>query len=106
MSLILKTLAGLRWWLSGKESTYQSRRHRFDPCSRKIPQAVRPPRPVPQLLKPGLYERSPHKDKPALHNCRKAACSNKDLVQPKTNEIIKKRKKRAKQKGKDIYLNF
>ena len=26
-------------WLSGKESTYQCRRHRFDPWSGKIPQA-------------------------------------------------------------------
>ena len=25
------------WWLSGKESTSQSRRHRFDPWVRKIP---------------------------------------------------------------------
>ena len=31
---------GLHWWLSGKESTYQCRRHRrcgFDPWVRKIP---------------------------------------------------------------------
>ena len=28
---------GLPWWLSGKESTCQCRRHRFDPWSRKIP---------------------------------------------------------------------
>ena len=27
------------WWLSGKESTYQCRRHRFDPWSGKIPPA-------------------------------------------------------------------
>ena len=25
------------WWLSSKESTYQCRRHRFDPWVRKIP---------------------------------------------------------------------
>ena len=36
---------GLPWWLTGKESTYQSRRHGFDPWSRKIPHA-----PVPQLF--------------------------------------------------------
>ena len=27
---------GLPWWLSGKEFTYQCRRHRFDPWLRKI----------------------------------------------------------------------
>ena len=32
--------AGLPWWLSGKESTCQSRRHGFDPCSGKIPHAT------------------------------------------------------------------
>ena len=30
---------GLPWWLSGKASACQCRRHRFDPWSRKIPQA-------------------------------------------------------------------
>ena len=33
-------LAGLPWWLSGKESTCQCRRHGFNPWSRKIPQAA------------------------------------------------------------------
>ena len=28
---------GLPWWLSGKESTCQCKRHRFDPCEGKIP---------------------------------------------------------------------
>ena len=32
-----KWILGLPWWLSGKESTCKSRRHRFDPWSRKIP---------------------------------------------------------------------
>ena len=31
----------LPWGLSGKESTFQYRRHRFDPWSRKIPHALR-----------------------------------------------------------------
>ena len=31
---------GLPCWISGKESTYQCRRHRFDPWSRKIPHFV------------------------------------------------------------------
>ena len=29
--------SGLPWWLNGKESTCQYRRHRFDPWSGKIP---------------------------------------------------------------------
>ena len=32
---------GRPWWLSGKESTCQCRRHRFDPGFGKIPHAVR-----------------------------------------------------------------
>ena len=31
---------GLPWWLSGKESDCQCRRHRFNPWSGKIPHAV------------------------------------------------------------------
>ena len=31
---------GLPWWLNGKESTCQSRRHGFDPWARKLPHAV------------------------------------------------------------------
>ena len=33
-------VSGLPWWLSGKESACQRRRHKFDPWSGKIPQAV------------------------------------------------------------------
>ena len=29
---------GLLWWLRGEESARQCRRHRFDPCSRRMPQ--------------------------------------------------------------------
>ena len=35
-----KTMAGLPWWLSGKESAYQCRRHGFNPWSGKIPHAA------------------------------------------------------------------
>ena len=31
---------GFPWWLSGKESAYQFRRHEFNPWSQKIPQAM------------------------------------------------------------------
>ena len=30
----------LSWWLSGKKSAYQCRRHVFDPWSRKVQHAV------------------------------------------------------------------
>ena len=33
-------MTGLPWWLSGKESACQCRRHTFDPWSRRIPPAV------------------------------------------------------------------
>ena len=33
--LILKFMCGLPWWLSGKQSACQCRRHRFDPQSEK-----------------------------------------------------------------------
>ena len=33
-------LQGLPWWLSGKESACQCRRHSYDPWSRKIPHAA------------------------------------------------------------------
>ena len=42
---------GLPWWLSGKESACQCRKHRFDPWSRKIPHASEQLW-EPQLLKP------------------------------------------------------
>ena len=37
---VSKIYRGPPWWLSGKESTYQWRRHGFDPWSGKIPYAV------------------------------------------------------------------
>ena len=33
-------IVGLPWWLSGKKSACQCRRHGFDPWSRKIPHAA------------------------------------------------------------------
>jgi len=38
-----KKKSGLSWWLSGKESASQCRRHRFDPWSGKIPHAETKP---------------------------------------------------------------
>ena len=37
LSFFVKYNEGLLWWLSGKESTCQCRRHRFNPWSRKTP---------------------------------------------------------------------
>ena len=39
-STIRNVFWGLSWWLSGKESTCQCRRHGFDLWSRKIPRAA------------------------------------------------------------------
>ena len=64
---------GLFWWLNGKESACQYRRHRFDPWSRKTPHAEE------QLslctnywvcaLEPGSQnDWSPHATESVLHN--------------------------------------
>ena len=45
-----KPLKGLPWWLSGKESTCQCRRHRFDPWVGKIPWRRKWPRTLVLLL--------------------------------------------------------
>ena len=36
-SYLQELIIGLLWWISGKESACQCRRHRFDPWVRKIP---------------------------------------------------------------------
>ena len=36
-TFVKTVIQGLPWWLSGKESTCQCRRHRFDPWVMKIP---------------------------------------------------------------------
>ena len=38
--MLRKQNTGLSWWLSGKESTCQRRRHRFDPWAGKVPHAT------------------------------------------------------------------
>ena len=47
-------VSGLPWWLSGKESIYQSRRHGFDPWSRRTPHAVEQLSPCATALEPGI----------------------------------------------------
>ena len=74
-------ISGLPWWLSGKESTCQCRRHGFDPWSGKIPHAVeqlsqRTTTIEPVLQSPGApitepvccQTWSPCAREPALHN--------------------------------------
>ena len=43
----------LLWWLSGRESTCQCRRHGFDPWSRKIPHAAEQLGPGTTTIEPG-----------------------------------------------------
>ena len=45
---------GLPWWLRGKESSCQCRRHTFDPWSEKIPHAAAQPSPRDTTIKPVL----------------------------------------------------
>ena len=45
---------GLPWWLSGWRSTCQCRRHRFNPWSRKIPQASEQLNPCTTICEPVL----------------------------------------------------
>ena len=45
---------GLPWWLSGKESTCQCRRHGFNPWSRKIPRAMEQLSPCVTTIEPVL----------------------------------------------------
>ena len=45
---------GLPWWLSGKESACQYRRHGFDPWSWKIPHAAKQPSPCTTTIEPVL----------------------------------------------------
>ena len=47
-----QNVLGLRWWLSGKESTCQCSSHGLDPWSRKIPHAMGQLNPRSQLLSP------------------------------------------------------
>ena len=96
----------LPWWLSGKESTYQCRRHEFDPSS-GIPHAWEQLSPWATNIGPGLL--TPEFLQPMLSNKRSTAMrslhitprqqscspqpeksphSNRDLAWPKINKYI------------------
>ena len=66
-------------WLGGKESAHQRRRHEFEPESRKIPEAVEQPSPMPVLWSRGLQPLSPRAQDPVLRN--KRGPSNERLAQ-------------------------
>ena len=71
--------------LSGKESACQSRRHRFDPWSGKIPYAEEQPSSYATTTEPVLY--GPHS-----LQLGKSPRSNEDPAQPpKKNSLKKKR---------------
>ena len=54
MAICRKGIQGLPWWLSGKESACQCRRHRFNPWSRKIPHALKQLSPCTTAVEPVL----------------------------------------------------
>ena len=49
---------GLPWWLRDQESACQCRRHRFDPCSRKMPHGAKQLNPCTFTTRPVLHKRS------------------------------------------------
>ena len=52
---LYKGSSRLPWWVSGKESSRQCRRHRFDPWSGKIPHNVEQPSPCIAITEPVLW---------------------------------------------------
>ena len=72
--------------LSGKESACQSRRHRFDPWSGKIPYAEEQPSSYATTTEPVLY--GPHS-----LQLGKSPRSNEDPAQPPKKNSLKKKKK-------------
>ena len=106
---------GLPWWLSGKESACQCRRHGFDPWSGKVPHAAEQPSWGPQLLRLCLRAwelqllkparpraRAPQQERllpreawapqlessPCSPTPEKSPRCNKDPVQPRGNKMI------------------
>ena len=83
---------GLPWWLAGKESSCQCRRHGFNSWSMKIPHATEPLSLCSSTIRPALetgshnyrsprttepvlcYKRSRHNEKPAHHNWTVSPC--------------------------------
>ena len=90
---LFKTIAGLPWWLSGKESTCQCRKHKFDPWSRKTPHAAEQLSPCATKREAGAQHITP-RELPLLASTpgfNKSLCSNEDPA-------------RSKKKKKYIYI--
>ena len=106
MRQFLRTIAGLPWWLSAEEVTYQCRRRGFSLSSRKIPctytrvpqllrlcartQGLQLLKPAcsracaPQREKPSRLEHCNSRVAPTLHSWRNA--HTEDPAQPKMNK--------------------
>ena len=52
--LKIQSRTGLPWWLSGKESAWQCRKHGFEPCSGKIPHTTEQLSPCTTTIEPVL----------------------------------------------------
>ena len=65
---ITTSYLGLAWWLSGKESACQSRRHRFDPWSGKIPHASEQLSPSATVIGPVLWSLGAPTTESTCHN--------------------------------------
>ena len=91
VSLSLMWAGGLPWWLSGKESACQCRRHGFDPWSGKTPRAAEQLSLCAPTTESVLSDKRSHcKKQPRLHaksssrslQLEKRPHSNKDPAQP------------------------
>ena len=78
------TAMGFPWWLSGKESTCQCRKHGFEPRSRRIPHAAEQLSPCPTLLSLSARARESQLLKPEFPRAREAAATRS--LSPKTRE--------------------
>ena len=65
---------GLPWWLSGKESTSQCRKLRFDPWSRRIPHALEKLNPCSTTIEPVLQSTGAAAIAP-MHSSYRSPCA-------------------------------
>ena len=85
-NLIKKAFWRVPWWSSGKESTCQCRRHRFDPWSKKTALAMGPPTADASALEPCSVRRDATTGEACAHDQRRAPtwCSKrKALTRPR-----------------------
>ena len=99
--LLANAFVGLPWWLRGKESACQHRRHGFDPWSGKIPHACITMRVCHNYwvwaLEPGSCNyRSLHVPEPVLHSKRSHRHGKPAHQQRPTHHSKKIRKKQKK----------